>query len=446
MSIHVIYGPGGAGKSLFQLTEVLIPQLRETKRNIITNLPLELGKLSAYLEKKYPGEDLRPLERIRVISGKEAGTFWRIRGPLRWSLLVHPANCYAVPDMVESISPDGVCYIIDEAGDVGFSAISWAENLGKSSRAVECLHYLDQQRKLGDDSFFSTNGRAPGAIAKGFRDKAHFFIRLKNNRLAVFGPFRGSNDFRWQKFTIEPTPSNGAEPVTEGKFYLDPNGSADCYRTQDGNNIVGNGADKGARAKGWSIYWVFPIFIGISSLAFVVPWLLGKGTQAVIGHKTDVVRSVLPKEPKSSTPAATPAQSIETLRGGTVPQGAQPVEVYATGVLKRGEHVTVTLSDGSTLYDAQVLALSKNEVFGRDGRKYRFRTVRESAGLGARQLSAGTPQQGAALDPRIKPQPQQTVPPGPPMAPGKQGVSGAPSGADSPFKPNSEIGGRIGSR
>jgi len=451
MSIHIIYGPGGAGKSLYQLTEVLIPQLRETRRNILTNLPLELGRLAEYLEKTYPGENLRPLERIRVLTGKECGTFWRYRGPLKWSVTVHPANCYAVPEMVEAPSPDGVCYIVDEAGDVGFSAIAWAENIGKSSRAIECLHYLDQQRKLGDDSFFSTNGRAHGAIAKGFRDKAHFFIRLKNNRLAVFGPFRGSNDFRWQKFTIEPTPSNGAEPVTEGNFHLDEKGSASCYRTQDGNNVVGNSADKGARAKGWSIYWVFPIFIGISSLAFVVPWLLGKGTQAVVGAKVDAkkpVKADSPEIPNSQTPSVHRDAQSQT----PVSQAAPLPEITCTGYLVRGREVAAFLSDGGSLHGAEIVGISKTHVYASSGKRYRLKTQRDFRpvaanpdGLGGSRRQFGETQQGAALEPRTKAT-SLSASSAPPVAPVKQVSNDSPSVSGSPFRPNPAIGGSIGAR
>jgi len=450
MSIHVVYGPGGAGKSLYQLTEILIPQLRETKRNILTNLPLELGRLNQYLEQTYPGEGLRPLERIRILTGKECGVFWRYRGPLRWSIHVHPSNAYAVPDLVEAPSPDGVCYIIDEAGDVGFSAIAWAENIGKSSRAIECLHYLDQQRKMGDDSFFSTNGRAPGAIAKGFRDKAHYFIRLKNNRLAVFGPFRGTNDFRWQKFIIEPTPSNGAEPVTEGKFHLDEKGSASCYRTQDGNNIVGTTADKGARAKGLSIYWVFPLFIGIASLAFVIPWLLGKGTQAVVGAKTEKIA------PKTAVPEAPKPQAISVLPSShfapTNQASAAPVEIVCTGYVVKGREVAAFLSDGGSLHGSEVAAITKSHVYASSGKRYRLKTQRDPRpplanpdGLGGSRRQFGETPQGAALESRTKPA-SPSVPPTPPMAPVKQVSIDSPSVSGSPFKPNPAIGGPLGSR
>jgi len=452
MAIHIVYGPGGAGKSLYQLTEILIPQLRETKRNIITNLPLNLGRLNEYLEQKYPGENLRPLERIRVLTTKECGTFWRIRGPLKWTLGTHPVNCYACPDMVEDVSPYGVCYIIDEAGDVGFSAVAWAENIGRSSRAVECLHYLDQQRKHSDDSFFSTNGRAPGAIAKGFRDKAHFFIKLKNNRLAILGPFRGSDDFRWEKYTMEPTPSNGAEPVAAGKFVLDAKGSASCYRTQDGNGVQGNGADIGARAKGWSIYWVFPIFIGISSLAFVIPWALGHGTKAMIGAKVDSKKPALHVNSQNTKPEVVPASKVYETPAPGLPGLAQSAEVTCTGYMIKGKEVAAFLSDGGSLHGSEILGISKTHVFASSGKRYRLKTQRDPRptvanpdGLGGSRRQFGETQQGAGLEPRTK-LASPPVSPAPPVAPGKQVSNDSPSVSGSPFKPNPAIGGPLGSR
>jgi len=49
MAIKILYGPGGSGKSLYQIAVEVLYQLRETRRNICTNLALDIPKLQAWL-------------------------------------------------------------------------------------------------------------------------------------------------------------------------------------------------------------------------------------------------------------------------------------------------------------------------------------------------------------------------------------------------------------
>ena len=116
--ITILFGPGGSGKSYLQVM-IVIRQLRETRRNIVTNLSLDLAKLNHYLEKEYPSESLNAVERIRILTVAETKEFWKIRGRVKW---VGPGPYdYAVEK-----GDLGVCYIIDEAGAAGFSFLgSW---------------------------------------------------------------------------------------------------------------------------------------------------------------------------------------------------------------------------------------------------------------------------------------------------------------------------------
>jgi len=378
MSIHIIYGPGGAGKSLYQ-TNLILDELAHGKRNVLTNLPLNVGRVVEFLGEKYPHvSGMRIVERLRILTEKESRRFWEHRGPLLWSSGVNSANGYADLVTLEASSPFGVFYVIDEAGLCGFSALAWGED---KERSLRCLDYLDQQRKRGDDSYFSTNGRAPNAIAKGFRDKAHFFIRLKNNRLAVFGPFRGRDNFRQEMFIIEPTPSNGAEPVSQTTFKLDIKGAASCYRTADGVGVAGGIADVGRVAKGWSIMWVFPLFLGVSSLCVLIPWGLGKATQTVLGSKTQaaVAAAVAPVGVRPGVvPGVVPGAAVSP---APVPLAAAAVvsdQVFATGWAAIGGRVLVTLSNGQTLSGAaKDFHLGRSSVSDRLGRRvYQFRTLR----------------------------------------------------------------------
>lgn len=272
MSIRVLYGRGGSGKSMYQM-HILVEQLRESKRNICTNLAVDVPKLNAYLERKYPSENLRLVNRLRILTVEETREFWKYRGPRRW----RPGSDY---DLEDDPGTEGVCYIIDEAGAAGFSAQEWASKTQSSTRGVECTWYLDQQRKFGDDVYASTNGSTPGEIAKGFRAKAHEFVRLKNEYLAQWGMFRGRGRFLADFFVREPDKTT--EAFRRVVFNLDKDGLADCYHTAQGVGVSGTKADVGARAKGIPILWVIPLGIALASLAGLVPWLLGKGAGSYI--------------------------------------------------------------------------------------------------------------------------------------------------------------------
>lgn len=298
MAITILFGPGGSGKSLYQVS-IIIRELRESKRNIVTNLALNLGRLNEYLEQTYPNESLNAVERIRILKTvEEMKEFYKIRGPMKWGA----GKSGEEYDMKEDAGAHGVAFVIDEAGACGFSAQGWAESVGRSTRGVECSWYLDQQRKFGDNVYASTNGRSPAQIAKAFRDKAHSFIRLKNGYLQTYGMFRAVGQFRALHYAVEPGPS--VEPFREEKWKMDPKGIASCYRTQDGVGVAGTNADIGARAKGIDIRWVIPAALLLGLACVVVPYMLAKGSSRFImragGVKTDKAAVTDPKAVQST--------------------------------------------------------------------------------------------------------------------------------------------------
>lgn len=347
MAIKVLFGPGGSGKSLFQM-QIIVKQLRESRRNIVTNLAIKVPEFCAYLEKHYPDESLDLLGRLRILTEDETFEFWKYRGRLIWTGTEY--------DMIEDKGVNGVCYIIDEAGVSGFSATGWAAKVGQSTRGERCLWYLDQQRKFGDDVFASTNGRTPSQIAKPFRDKAHGFIKLWNGYLAQFGIFKGRGRFEWKEFLEEPGPKS--EPILNGVYHIDE--LAECYRTQDGVGVIGNAADKGARAKGIPILWVIPAALVLALCCVFVPWLLGKGASSYIGGTVQketgdgshgvvstganhIGQTVAP--PQVPSMATDPASVLEPIYPDTTPE--RPI--WVTGYAVSGPRINVQLSDGRVL-------------------------------------------------------------------------------------------------
>lgn len=311
MAISILFGPGGSGKSFYQV-KIIVKQLRETKRNVCTNLSLDVPKLAAYLERKYPNESLQTAERIRILNIEETKEFWKYRGPMKYSRDLMGEEQYT-----ENKGTEGVCYVIDEAGAAGFNAQAWAQSTGRTTLGVECCWYLDQQRKFGDDIYASTNGRMPNGIAKGFRDKAHYFIQLRNGYLRSVGIFRARGQFTAKEYTQEPGPN--VEPAHIAHWTFEKDGLQECYRTAEGVGVVGSKADIGARAKGIPVLWVFPMAIALGALCIFIPWLLGKASSKFVGGTQKAQAAAISKiQEFREQPIKKQAEQIQTQQFGIV--------------------------------------------------------------------------------------------------------------------------------
>lgn len=335
MSIHIIFAPGGGGKSFYQML-IIENQLLNTARNIVTNLAVDVPALAEYMARVYPHRETNVGARIRLLTEEETPFFWKYRGPLRW-------DARADYELIEDKGEKGVCYVIDEAGAAGFSAQAWAESVGRSTRGVLCTAYLDQQRKHGDDVFASTNGRTPNQIAKAFRDKAHYFIKCRNGYLAQWGIFRGKGEFSARWFLEEPGPKS--EHMRKEVWKLDTKGLANCYRTEQGVGVLGTNADKGQRAKGITITWLIPAFMAVALMIVGGPWLMGKFFQKAITPKA--ARSAPPAKPSHVDAKASPPPSAPIPGQISVAVAPQPAPRKVRGVVVGNGRVTVTLSDGT---------------------------------------------------------------------------------------------------
>jgi len=336
MAIHVLFGPGGSGKSYFQ-ARLVVQELSTTQRNISTNLSLNIPRLQQYLDEQ--GASVDVARRVRILTEEETREFWKYRGPKRVSAEGGPDAELVEADKGEK----GCVFIIDEAGVSGFDALGWAATEGRATRGQAASWYLDQQRKFGDDVWASCNGRRPGAIAKPFRDKAHAFIRLKNGYQSQFGMFKGRGRFTARWFQVEPT-TKDVEHYREDVWTMDVEGIGSVYRTQDGVGVVGTTADIGKRAKGIPIIWAVPGAIIIFLVALVgVPWLFAKFT---IGKNQPPAG----EHPKASQVQPGQAQPGQAPLQATAVSTAKP-DVFVTGVVHRGKEFIIQLSDGRTITD-----------------------------------------------------------------------------------------------
>lgn len=371
--LTVVFGKPGSGKSRYA-TGKLIEQLVTTTRHIVTNLPLRLGELNAYLQEHHP--ELAPgvLDRITMLEDDDLGRFWEVRGP-------DPAL--------------GVAYFLDEA-HIKFNARDWA------SVRRECINYLSQHRKMGDAIYAIT--QSPGNLDKQFRSIAEDFTRLSNGYTRQYGMFKARGRFYTHSFYHEP--QGNSEPYHKGTFSLDPDGIAKCYDTAKGIGVHGTTADIGRRAKGIPVLWVFPMALGLGSLCLLVPLLLAKGASAHVSGVADRIRHSTDSSVHAAQSVLVPswqrglggAPKSPQAAGGDSPfldRGAEPVEYYL-GELVDGGHVRVYVA-GDGWQD--VVSVERGVAMLRDGRRVhpepaavRRKRVTAAAAVGP-DRSAGLPAQ-----------------------------------------------------
>ena len=377
MSIHIILGKPGSGKSRHS-TEVAGRQLLETNRNVVTNLPIDMGRLNEFLQERFPREPVDVVRRLRIMTDDEMRNFWKFRGPD----LRSTDEIAGKVDEEKRFGTDdgrGVCYLLDEA-HIAFNARDWAV-LGR-----DAIHYMSQHRKLGDVVFPIT--QAVGNLDKQFRSVAEDYTVCRNEAVMKLGPFRGAPRFKLRRYYSEPT--NNAEPYETVTFDLDKKGWASCYDTAKGIGVHGSKADIGRRAKGISIYWVFPIVIGVASLCVFIPMLLGRAAGSYVSggakkpgagargapEKRDGVppSEVLSAVTGRNSAAAENVRALLAPANVTAPPLQQNVWIVGS-VVHRGKF-NLLLSDGRRLseVDASDMHATRNFVDVR-GERYWWRSA-----------------------------------------------------------------------
>lgn len=365
MAIHFISGKPGSGKSLYGV-HLLIKEIVEGFRNVVTNLPLHPGRLNEYLQQAYPSRDLRLLQRLTVLTEEQARQFWKFRG--------------------EQETPVGVMYQLDEL-HLFFNARDWMHT------GRDCLHYLSQHRKLGDVVIAIT--QSVHNVDKQFRSVAEDFTVLRNEYMAKYGPFRGRGRFVRKSFLSEPTGGGNQEPFETAAFTLDAKGIASCYDTAQGIGIHGSAADKGSRAKGWSIWWTIPLGLGLASLCGFIPFLLGRGAQKIIAPPA-IATSKVPNGLNKPVAAALPRENVSSVRDTSVLHGNTPAvsitpeRVWVTGYALKGRSITVNLSDGRVITedDREIVRVTRTHVYLKTGEKLSMRPPDNQRGAGASPVRA----------------------------------------------------------
>lgn len=337
MSVHFVCGKPGGGKSLYGM-KLILEELRFGNRLVVTNLALNLPRLNEYLQKTYPKEDIVLRERITLLNEESCKKFWLFR-----------QYTGSVNDTPWNEPGRGAFIVLDEL-HLFFNAREWMHT------GTDCLHYLSQHRKLGDDVICIT--QHVGNVDKQFRSVAQDFSLIVNGFKQKLGLFRGLPMFHRYTYSMEP---NGLkiEPDDTGHFRLDAKGIASCYDTAAGIGVHGRGADKAERKRGLHPLW-FPVIAVLCILTIVFGI---KGCNRVVKANADKKqeqrrlaasspasqgdakqgRAIAPADAENQPPAPRPQQNNEL---ESVRVAADRLEVVQK--LIRGDgRVRVVLSDGS---------------------------------------------------------------------------------------------------
>lgn len=370
MSVEFIAGKPGSGKSLFAMG-LVIKELTEGTRVVVTNLAVKLPELNVYLQAKHPDVFVDLVRRLVLLNEKELGDFYLIRAPGHRLPLVKDDDedpksglrgDYSSGKLPEK--DGGVFYVLDEL-HIKFSARAWMKT------GPAAMYYLSQHRKLGDDVFCIT--QATSNVDKQFRSVAQEFHQLRNLSKERWGVLRGPATFRVDSFLQQPT-----SPTDESQYrrnFSFPAEVAETYDTAAGVGILGvSGADKGTKRKGGiSFRWLWVGFAVLGLGVVITPWAVTTMFSKAAAKKAESFgvtpanagTKLLGLNPgiSSSAPGqVSPAKKAETsdFNGsveGTKFTGAGPVlveppagkQVWVRGWAQRGGKLNVVLSDGRTL-------------------------------------------------------------------------------------------------
>lgn len=235
MAVRFIVGKPGGGKTLYAV-KLIIEELVYTAKTVVTNIPLELGRLNEYLQEKYPKESIDLLERLVMLEDEDVFDFYTFRSgglilergdrdeekKLRKPEFIDmmKTRFKAILEKDEYRTP--CTYFIDEAHNY-FNAREWME-IGKG-----LLYYISQHRHLHDNCYFLT--QALDNVEKQLKSVTQDYLKLRNGYKESFGPFKKPGKFSIKMFYEEPKSDSNQTPYNELSFTIDIPGTASCYQT-----------------------------------------------------------------------------------------------------------------------------------------------------------------------------------------------------------------------
>jgi hypothetical protein len=365
MSVHFISGKPGGGKTLYSV-RLIVDELVRGDRPIVTNVPLNLGRLNEYLQQSYPRQFAQKFEsssthitdRVILIDEDDLPKFFTFRGnAVRLDSVPNAEWKTGKRPDYNSVKDAGVFYVLDEV-HIAFNARAWAET------GHEVLYYLSQHRKLGDDVVCIT--QAVANVDKQFRSVAQDFTYIKNLSKQKVGLFRLPALFTRNTYSQPATDTS--KPMETGSFTMDVSGTASCYDTAKGVGIHGRaGADTNARKKGLSWIW----FAITAPLAL---WFVFNYLPVLIAWATDPHPLHKQPSPAHQTQTNSLLEIVPTADNAHTPGGKDPTS-HSAGDVSSKTDLTSHNHLGPLEYEKQLpqpyctgyIILDKPQAFFSDG-------------------------------------------------------------------------------
>jgi len=382
MAIDFLSGKPGGGKTLLAV-EMIVRELVGSGRVVVTNVPLRLPELNEFLQKEHPKVLVVLSERLQILTDDEMFMFFLYRGNGRKLGVVldgdskEPKPVRAKYEDVAGWTDRGVFYVLDEL-HLFFNARLWM----RTGQAA--MHYLSQHRKLGDDVWCVT--QFTKNVDAQFRSVAQEFHQIRNLAKESWGVFRGPP--RFKVISGQMDFSTGGKQDFNTRFFAFNKGFGGLYDTAAGVGMLGRtDADKGKKAKGVPIMWLFAAVVvvggGLLMLPIYIPKLLksfgeDKGVGAAIAAQVQAGSSVVPV----AVAAPVSAAALAGVSGGVYSAApGQSQEVYPTASMVKGSQVWILMSDGSRRWasrgreESDGIETVTPSAVTIDGRKVFFRAV-----------------------------------------------------------------------
>lgn len=348
MAIHFISGKPGGGKSLYAV-KLILEELVLGHRVIITNLPLKLPELNAYIQSHYD-RTVDVVGRVWLLNDDQTAVFWTMRPDgVRISKLTQAEWQGGQRPDYAGVKDKGVMYVIDEIHNF-FGSRQWAET------GRDVLFYLSQHRKLSDTVVCIT--QAIGNVDKQFRSVAQDYTFLRNLSKERYGMFRLPGIFVRKTFSSPPTDTTA--PMETGTFKLDVSGIAACYDSAAGVGIHGRSADTGEKNRGRHPAWGFA---AVAVAALVIFWGAPK---ALAYYYTKPLRQL--NTPSAALPLPVPV-SLPAVPSSAPPSNHPPPEktphIESQGVKNSDTLPKVTLVGISLVPGREAWMLSDGRLLDR---------------------------------------------------------------------------------